>query len=123
MTWEKLSDNFVESDVVEWVETIWPPQHSYKRRKRKPWGKQKVTAQITTIEGDFIKLHVLKAEIVDNLIGSELRPHKIGTTITKKRQSLSRGDAHRLHWSEENVRIAIVNAHSQQSLQDQDLLS
>ena len=108
MTWEKSSNNFVESDVVEWIEAIWPPQHSYKRRKRKPWGKQRCTAQITSINGDFIKLHVLKAEIIENIIGSEIRPHKTGATITKKRNTLMRSDAHRLHWSEEAVRETVL---------------
>lgn len=108
MTWEKSSE-FLESDVVEWVEAIWSPK-KYKRGKSKPWGKQKVVAQIAHIEGDFVKLTVLKAAVIENIIGSELRPHKVGTTITKKRLSLFKGHAERLHWSEEDVRAALLSS-------------
>lgn len=112
MTWTQ-SGEFVESDVVEWTEAIWPPNHSRRRKKSHPWAKQKVTAQITAIEGEFIKLTVLKANIVENLIGSELRPHKVGEIITKKRSTLLRGSAHRLNWSDEEVRAALLNQSSE----------
>ncbi len=106
MGWEQ-SKEFVESDVVEWVEAIWSPNKSRKKKSR-PWGKQKVTAQIASIDGDFVRLTVLKAAVIENVIGSELRPHKVGTTITKKRQTLLRGNSKRLHWSEEDVRNALL---------------
>lgn len=111
MTWEKSGGDFVESDVVEWTEAIWPPSHSRRRRKSRPWGKQKITAQITSIEDDFVKLTVLKAAITENLIGSELRPHKVGAMLTKKRATLFRGTPERLHWSEEDVRAALLAQH------------
>ena len=109
MAWTKQDGEFVESDVVEWTEAIWPPSHSRRRKKSRPWGKQKIIAQIAHIEGDFIKLTVLKASVIENLIGSDLRPHKVGATITKKRPTLLRGEPERLLWSEEDVRAALLN--------------
>jgi hypothetical protein len=106
MKWTQ-SGEFVESDVVEWTEAIWPPNHSRRRKKSRPWGKQKVTAQITAIDSDFVKLTVLKSVITENIIGSELKPHKVGTTITKKSSTLLHGEPKRLLWSEEDVRKAI----------------
>ena len=109
MVWEKSGGDFVESDVVEWTEAIWPPSnHSRRRKKSRPWGKQEIVAQITDVEGDFVKLTVLKASIIENLIGSDLKPHKVGATITKKRSTLIRGELERLHWSEEDVRAALL---------------
>lgn len=107
MAWTQ-SGEFVESDVVEWTEAIWPPSHSRRRKKSRPWGKQKIVAQIAHIEGDFVKLTVLKASVIENLIGSDLRPHKVGATITKKRPTLLRGNPERLLWSEEDVRAALL---------------
>jgi len=107
MKWTQ-SGEFVESDVVEWTEAIWPPNHPRRRKKPRPWGKQKVTAQITAIDGDFVKLTVLKSAITENIIGSELKPYKIGTTITKKKATLIKGEPQRLHWSEEDVRTALL---------------
>lgn len=89
MAWTQ-SGEFVESDVVEWTEAIWPPSHSRRRKKSRPWGKQKVTAQITEIEAEYIKLTVLKSEITENTIGSELKPHKVGSGISKKKTQSSR---------------------------------
>ena len=108
MAWEKSQGDFLESDVVEWVEAIWSPNKARKRKKSRPWGKQKVVAQIAHIDGDFVKLTVLKAAVIENIIGSELRPHKVGATITKKRATLLRGNPERLHWSEEDVRAALL---------------
>ena len=108
MVWEKSQGDFLESDVVEWVEAIWSPNKTRRRRKSRPWGKQKVVAQIASVEGDFVKLTVLKADVIENIIGSTLRPHKVGTTIVKKRSTLLRGNPERLHWSEEDVRSALL---------------
>ncbi len=108
MTWEEATGDFLESDVVEWQEAIWPPSTS-RKRKRRPWGKQTVTGQIVKIEDDFVVVLVLRARITENNFSSELRPHKVGTTITKKRQTLLRGNPERLHWSEEDVRAALLS--------------
>jgi hypothetical protein len=108
MTWEHAPSDLLESDVVEWTEAIWPP-NSFRKKKRRPWGKQTVTGQITKIEDDFIAVLVLKARITENNFSSELRPHKVGTTIKKKRRALLKGRPERLHWSEEDVRAALLS--------------
>ena len=108
MTWEQAGQ-FVESDVIEWTEAIWPPKTGRRQRtKPRPVGKQKVIAQIASIEGDFIKLTVLKSELLENESIKPIYPHKPGSTITKKRATLSRGEPQRLHWSEEDVRLALL---------------
>jgi hypothetical protein len=107
MTWEHGIRDFVEADVIEWTEAIWPPSTS-RKKKRRAWGKQTVTGQITGIEGDFLTVLVLKARITENNFSSELRTHKVGSTIKKKRQTLLKGSPERLHWSEEDVRAALL---------------
>ena len=107
MTWEQ-SDSFVISDVIEWTEAIWPRRKTRQRSKPRPIGKQKIIAQIASIDGDFIKLTVLKSELLENLVAKELLPHKVGTIITKKHTTLLRGEPQRLHWSEEDVRKALL---------------
>ncbi len=109
MTWEQ-ADQFVESDVIEWTEAIWPPKTGRRRRtKPRPVGKQKIIAQIAAIDGDFIKLTVLKAEITEDNSLKPILPHKPGSSITKKRSTLLRGEPKRLHWSEEDVREALLS--------------
>lgn len=55
MVWEKSEGVFLESDVVGWIEAIWPPSRSRRRKRSRPWGKQKVVAQIESIEGEFAR--------------------------------------------------------------------
>lgn len=108
LNWDSAVGELVLSDVIEWTETIWPARKPRRKLKPKPLGKQKVTGQITGIEGDFITLTILKAEITDNPHRADIRPHPIGTSITKKLQTLLKGSPQRLHWSEEDVREALV---------------
>jgi hypothetical protein len=107
MSWENAHNDFLESDVIEWREAIWSPNRT-RRKKRQPWGTQAVTGQIIRIDGDFIVLKVLRAKITESTVGTDLSTHKIGTTITKKRQTLLKGGPVRLHWSEEDVRTALL---------------
>src|SRR5450631_2682752 len=107
MTWEHATNSLLEADVIEWTEAIWPPSTS-RKKKRRPWGKQTVTGQITGTEGDFVMVLVLKARITENNFSSELRTHKVGSTIKKKRQTILKGSPERLHWSEEDVRAALL---------------
>jgi hypothetical protein len=108
MNWQSETGELLVSDVVEWTEAIWPPKKPRSRKKSRQWGEQKVTAQITEIDGEFIKLTILKSEITENLIGSDLKSYKVGTPLTKKRATLLRGNPHRLRWSEEDVRSALT---------------
>jgi hypothetical protein len=108
MIWEQATRNFLEADVIEWTEAIWPPSTSRKKKPR-PWGKQTVTGQITGIDGDFVSVLVLKALITENEYSAELRTHKVGSTIRKKRETLLKGSPERLHWSEEDVRAALLS--------------
>ena len=106
--WDRTVGEFVLSDVIEWTETIWPARKPRRKQKPKPLGKQKVTGQITGIEGDFITFTILKAEITENPHRTEIRAHQIGTIITKKRQTILKGEPQRLHWSEEDVRATLL---------------
>jgi len=108
LNWESTVGELVVSDVIEWTETIWPTRKPRRKSKPKPLGKQKVTGQITGVEGDFITLIILKAEITDNPHRADIRPHQAGTTITKKQQTILKGDPQRLHWSEEDVRKTLL---------------
>lgn len=106
--WESAVGDLVVSDVIEWTETIWPVRKSRRKQTPKPLGKQKVTGQITGIEGDFITFTILKAEITDNPHRVDIRPHQVGMAITKKQQTILKGEPQRLHWSDESVRKLVL---------------
>ena|GEM_PF-3816005 len=79
-----------------------------RKSKPKPLGKQKVTGQITGIEGGFVTFTVLKAEMTDNPHRADIKSHTVGTVLTKKKQTILKGEPHRLHWSEEDVRAVLL---------------
>ena len=106
--WGSEVGELVLSDVIEWTETIWPARKPRRKSKPKPIGKQKVTGQITKIEEDFITFVVLKADIIDNPHRADIKPHTVGTALTKKKQTILKGEPHRLHWSEEDVRATLL---------------
>ena len=108
--WEKTVGELVISDVIEWTETIWPPRTSRRKSKPRPIGKQKVTGQITGIEGDFITFTILRSSITDNPNRADIRPYQVRSAITKKRQTILKGEPQRLHWSEEDVRKSLIEA-------------
>ena len=110
LNWESAVGELVLSDVIEWTETIWPARKPRRKSKPKPLGKQKVTGQITGIERDFITLTILKAEITENPHRADIKPHQTGMTITKKQQTILKGEPQRLHWSEEDVRFNLLQA-------------
>lgn len=107
MTWEHAARELLEADVIEWTEGIWPPT-TWRKKKRRPWGKQTVTGQITKADGEYFEILVLRAKVTENNYSFELRAHKVGTTIKKKRQTLLKSEPERLHWSEEEVRSALL---------------
>ncbi|MDE1152217.1 MAG: hypothetical protein PW788_06720 [Micavibrio sp.] len=106
MTWEQTKDRFLESDVVKWKEAIWSSRRT--RKKTRPWGAQEITGQIVKQDGEYTHIIVLKSAIVENNIGTDLMPHKVGTTLIKKHATILRGNPERLHWSEEDVRAALM---------------
>lgn len=106
MTWKQSGDGFLETDIFCWKEGIWPTRR--RRRAKYPSGEQEVTGEITAIDGDFISLRVMKAEITKNEVAKELKPHKVGAVIRKKRASLLKADTKRLLWSDEDVRAALL---------------
>ena len=105
MEWIPFEGEFLESDVIRWTEAIWAPNR--KKKQKRPWGTQEVTGQITAIDGDFITLKVMKAEIRDNNIAKTLKPHPADAIIKKKRQTLLKGSPQRLLWSDEGARLSL----------------
>lgn len=106
--WEKFTKDFVISDVIEWTETIWPTRKPRRKSKPRPLGKQKVTGQITGIEGDFVTFTILRSAITENPDRTDIKPHTVGADITKKIQTILKGEPERLLWSEEDVRMALL---------------
>jgi len=109
--WLPVIGSIIEGDVLRWTQVIWSDKKHGRGRDKKHIirGKQQVTAQVTTIDKDFITLKVIEAEITESNSGRPLYPHKPEETIRKKLATLTKGNLERLIWSDESARSSIIN--------------
>ena len=106
MEWLPADSGILEADVVRWEEAIWAPKR--RRRQNRPWGSQEVIGQVTALDAEYVSIKVMKAEITENNIAAELKPHRPGTVIRKKRVTLQKGGVQRMSWSDEGARSAAL---------------
>jgi len=108
LEWIAVKDDFVAGDVIRWTENIWSEQKFGKRKSKNPklTGKQQVTGQIEEIEDDLITIRVIAAEIIENTTAKAREPYKREEIIRKKPRTLTKGNAARLPWEEEEFRSA-----------------
>ena len=112
--WSKDVSRLAVSDVIRWTEPIWPEQKRRRRRlkgaKVRPNGEQRVTAQLLELDSrEYLRLMVLKAEIVSNPDGMPLKAFKKGEIIVKKRTTVERGSPERLKWRDEAHRSTEIS--------------
>ena len=108
MNWKIETEQLVISDVIEWTEAIWPTNNFRRRKKQRPWGKQKVTGQIIAINADYAEINVLRSYLIENYVASNLIPYKKNTVLIKKRSTLIKNKPTRLLWSEESLRSTLL---------------
>jgi hypothetical protein len=109
--WIKCGENFIAGDVVRWTEAIWPERKG-KSKKKKPEkiGERRVTAAVMTMDSKgFVRLSVMKDEIIANKYEMPLKPLKKDQVIVKKQATIGRGSAERLKWSDESARAMAVS--------------
>ncbi len=105
-TWIKCGADFIEPDVIRWKEAIWlEPKRKTKKRKPTKAGERRITADVLTIDSrDYVRLSVMKDEIVENKFGMPLKHLKKEEVIVRKRATIARGDVERMEWSDETAR-------------------
>jgi hypothetical protein len=104
--WLECGAKLVFSDVVKWTETIWPEKKRRKaRQKAQPLGKRLTIAQVLEIDSaGFVRLSVIRDEIIENKHGMPLRVSAYGAIIVKRLTTIARGEPQRLKWKDEAQR-------------------
>ena len=106
--WLECGKKLVVGDVIRWTEAIWPERKS--RRKQKPRGKRRVTAQVLEIDSrDYVRLSVIADEIIENKYGMPLKSLKKDEILVKKLATIARGTPQRLKWADEAQRSVEVS--------------
>ena len=109
--WIECGSAFTVGDVVRWTEAIWMEQKR-RSRKKKPSkiGERRITAAVLELDSrDYVRLSVIKEDILSNTYGMPLKPLKKDQVIVKKRGTIARGKPERLKWTDETVRAIEVS--------------
>lgn len=102
--WIACGEAFIIGDVVRWTEPVWVEKGRRKKRLVKV-GSRRVTGEILTEDGNgFVRLSVVKCEILTNQSVRVLEPFPKGQVVKRKRATIGRGGGERLKWSEEGAR-------------------
>jgi hypothetical protein len=110
LEWIPCGEKFATSDVVRWTWPHWPEKRRKKKGKILPLGEHLTTAEVLDLDSrDYVRLSVIKDEIVKNPHKMPLKLLKKGEIIVRQRSTLVRGKAHRLKWTDEAVRAIEVS--------------
>jgi hypothetical protein len=78
-TWIKCGADFISPDVLRWTEAVWlEPKRKTKKRKATKAGERRVTAAVLTLDSrGYVRLSVIKDEIIENKFGMPLKALKM----------------------------------------------
>lgn len=111
VTWIKCGAYFSNQDVLRWTEAVWlEPKRKTRKRKGTKAGERRVTAAVVTVDSrGYVRLSVIKDEIIENKFGMPLKALKQEEVITRKRATIERGNPERMKWSDETARPHTVS--------------
>lgn len=106
MEWLACGKKFIEADVIRWKEAIWKP----KARRPTKIGERLVTAEVIKREaGGWVRLKVNQCETVNGEDWHWKIPElKAGAVIRRSIETIGKGRAARLPWSDEAARAAVL---------------
>lgn len=103
---------WIVGDVLRWTEPDWF-QKGKGRRKKEFFkkGERTVSAQVRSIEGDWVELKVLRCEVVSDRSARGVHRLKGGEVIARKGAVLQKRGAERIAWGGadgERARLHVV---------------
>ena len=93
----RLPPGFVVGDVVRWREPDWFQKGKRKKQFFKK-GERIVSAQLVVVGPVYVKLHVLRCEVVSDQSATGVKMLKPGEEITHKLSTLRARGAERIEW-------------------------
>ena len=97
----RLPPGFVVGDVVRWREPDWFQKGKRKKQFFKK-GERIVSAQLVVVGPVYVKLHVLRCEVVSDQSATGVKMLKPGEEITRKLSTLRARGAERIEWGGED---------------------
>jgi len=110
--WVPCDGNYITGDVLRWKQPVWSDEGPKRSKKQKVTrlGERRVTAAVLTVDSKgFVRLSVMKDEILENKYEMPLKALKKDQIIVKKRATIAKGKPERLKWSDESARSIAVS--------------
>lgn len=109
MQWKPCGDRFIEADVIRFRETVWKPKRGPKSRPRKI-GERMVTAEVLKREpGGWVRLKVRQSTTTQaEDWHASIKELAVEAELRRQLATIRRGKPHRLEWSDETARAAVV---------------
>ncbi|SRR5258708_6951793 len=109
--WVATGDHFIEADVIRWTEGVFQARRR-KTGKAVKLGERLMIAEVLREDGEWVHLLVRHCELV--LIKTGWLPRQIpllhnGEETKRKRNTIARGKAERLRWSDESARSIVAS--------------
>lgn len=121
-TWILVGHEFVECDVIRWIEPVWERKGPKRHTRVKKIGEREVVAEVVEEdeEESWVYLNVLKSRVTWIRAGfwkRRIRAVPEGEIIKRKRHTIvRRGETvWRLPWSDEGAREAVAAALAERS--------
>jgi len=116
-SWILVGHQFVECDVIRWIEAVWERKGPKRHTRIRKIGEREIVAEVVEEDEEegWVYLHVLKSRVTWFRAGfwkRRIRGVPEGEVIKRKRHSISRKSESvwRLPWSDESAREAVAAA-------------
>ena len=109
--WTSCGKYFSANDIIRWKQPIWPDAKGKRRRKKVvKKGERRTTAFVLELDDrGYVRLSVLKDEVIANTYGVPLDLFKKDDVIVRKRETIEKGNPERLIWTDETARTHTVS--------------
>jgi len=105
MPWIRCGQEFMETDVIRWTESVSRPSHWGPRAGRIQLGSSVIVAQVMTDARN------LAGEVELRVISSEGKyPLQKDEQVMRRRRAISFEETERLLWSDEEAREAVLSS-------------
>lgn len=108
--WIPVGGDFIAADVIRWKEPVFHRRGSRSRARPVRLGERLIIAEVLREEGaEWVYLLVRGCEAVSKFTTREVPLLSNEREIKRKRNTIARGKAERLQWSDESVRSKLTS--------------
>ena len=98
-------EDLTEADDIRWTDIAWKP-----RAKGIKMGEHDVAAKVEFCDAEWVLVRVTSC-LTKPDAGWTVEPYKRGDLLRRRHATLTRGELHRMTWTDESARALVKSAH------------